>query len=132
MDCGVSQEPSKKALCSCLRLAKAVLVCTLVAAECGWGPWGGQVSKVDPSMPQDEAKALLIQKLETFVQEKIIFAGDVLVSIAATKVEDGDVILTYGFSTTVYGLILRAALKVRSPCLNVVLAAKGCWPCSGV
>lgn len=74
-----------------------------------------QVSKVDPSMPQDDAKAMLIQKLETFVQEKIVFAGDVLVSIAATKVEDGDVILTYGFSTTVYGLLLRAALKVRAP-----------------
>eukprot|EP00884_Botryococcus_braunii_P018878 jgi/Botrbrau1/5674/Bobra.0071s0015.2 len=67
-----------------------------------------QVSKVDPTMPQDEAKAMLVQKLDTFIQEKIIFARDVLVALAATKVEDGDTVLTYGFSTTVYGLLLRA------------------------
>lgn len=67
-----------------------------------------QVSKVDPTMPQDEAKAMLVQKLDTFIQEKIIFARDVLVALAATKVEDGDTVLTYGFSTTVYGLLLKA------------------------
>jgi translation initiation factor eIF-2B subunit delta len=69
---------------------------------------GMQVSKVDPGMPQDEAKALLVDKIDTFLQEKIMFADDVLVSHAATKVEDGDVILTYAFSEVVYELLLTA------------------------
>ena len=70
-----------------------------------------QVSKVDPTTPQEEAKKSLLAKLDTYVDEKIIFAGSMVVANAASKVEDGDVVLTYAHSSIVLQ-ILQAAREV--------------------
>ncbi|EIE24925.1 translation initiation factor [Coccomyxa subellipsoidea C-169] len=55
-----------------------------------------------------EAKAHLIEKLDTYVQEKIVFAGDMLASNAIAKIEDGDVILTYASSSIVFDILVKA------------------------
>jgi translation initiation factor 2B subunit (eIF-2B alpha/beta/delta family) len=41
-------------------------------------------------------------------QEKIAFAGDVLVRNAVVKVVDDDVVLTYAFSSIILNILLRA------------------------
>ena len=42
------------------------------------------------------------------IQEKIVFADDMLVKNAVAKIDDGDVILTYGYSSTVFAIFLQA------------------------
>ena len=48
------------------------------------------------------------------VQEKIIFADDMLVRNAVAKIDDGDIILTYGYSSIVFSIFVQAQ-KVYSP-----------------
>ncbi|CAK0784430.1 hypothetical protein CVIRNUC_007634 [Coccomyxa viridis] len=67
-----------------------------------------QVSKVDPGTPQEDAKQTLIEKIDTYIQEKIVFADDMLVKNAVAKIDDGDVILTYGYSSTVFAIFMQA------------------------
>ena len=81
-----------------------------------------QVSKVDPSTPEADAKQALVDKIKHFVDEKIVFANNLVVSNAVTKVEDGDVILTYAFSSVIFNIMLRAH-KVGCPPLITVLPA---------
>lgn len=42
------------------------------------------------------------------MQEKIVFADDMLVANAITKIEDGDVILTYASSSVVFDILVKA------------------------
>ncbi len=48
------------------------------------------------------------------VQEKIVFADDMLVRNAVAKIDDGDIILTYGYSSIVFSIFMQAQ-KVHSP-----------------
>lgn len=148
-----------------------------------------QVSKVDPSMPQEDAKAHLMSKIDTYIQvrlkaaahlpsvvyqsqmlpdllphhlqgykpaicgtimapcrrfgrgttktgscccfdslqhvfpltllcpaaqEKIVFADDMLVGNAVAKIDNGDVILTYAYSTVVFDILVKAHQVGRS------------------
>lgn len=47
------------------------------------------------------------------VQEKIVFADDMLVRNAVAKIDDGDIILTYGYSSIVFSIFMQAQ-KVHS------------------
>ena len=71
-----------------------------------------QVSHISASTPQDEAKLLLLDEIDTFIQEKITYADEQVARTAQTKVEAGDVILTFAFSSAVLNTLL-AAKKVR-------------------
>ena len=75
---------------------------------------------MDPGTPQEEAKKGLLAKLATYTEEKIVFAGNMVVANACEKITDGDVLLTYAHSAVVLAILL-AAKKVR-PGL-----AAGCW-----
>ena len=44
-----------------------------------------------------------------------MFADDMLVKNAVAKIDDGDVILTYGYSSTVFAIFMQAQ-RVRSLC----------------
>ena len=80
-----------------------------------------QVSKVDPSTPEPEAKRLILEKLKRFMEEKIVFANREVVANAATKVEDGDVILTYAYSSVIFNLLLhahRVGIQLDKPCIQ--------------
>lgn len=73
-----------------------------------------QVSKIDPAAHESDAKQELVDKINTYIQEKIVFADNVLVTNAVAKVYTDDVILTYGFSSVVFNVLLRAK-KVCTP-----------------
>ena len=66
---------------------------------------------MDPTTPQEEAKKALLAKLDTYVDEKILFAGSMVVANAASKIEDGDIVLTYAHSSVILR-ILQAAREV--------------------
>ena len=67
-----------------------------------------QISKIDPTVHESDAKEELVEKIDTYIQEKIVFADNVLVTNAVAKVYDQDVILTYAFSSVVFNVLLRA------------------------
>lgn len=77
-----------------------------------------QVSKIDPAAHESDAKHELVDKIDTYIQEKIVFADNVLVTNAVAKVYTDDVILTYGFSSVVFNVLLRAK-KVCKPCTRI-------------
>ena len=74
-----------------------------------------QISKIDPAAHESDAKEELVDKINTYIQEKIVFADSILVTNAVAKVYNDDVILTYGFSSVIFNILLRAS-KVSISC----------------
>ncbi|KAJ2435156.1 hypothetical protein GGF42_009101, partial [Coemansia sp. RSA 2424] len=54
------------------------------------------------------AKRRLVTMIGDYVKERITAAGDVIAELGAEKIQDGDVILTYGNSSTVQRLLIAA------------------------
>ncbi|KAI1100754.1 nagb/rpia/CoA transferase-like protein [Jackrogersella minutella] len=69
-----------------------------------------QVSKIDPDVPELEAKKQLCSSIDTFIQERISMADLVITERAAEKIRDGDVVLTFGWSTILERALLHAYL----------------------
>ncbi|XP_011648732.2 translation initiation factor eIF-2B subunit delta isoform X2 [Cucumis sativus] len=67
-----------------------------------------RIAKLPLNLPESEVKATLCSDINRFINEKIIIADEVIVRHAATKIRDGDVLLTYGSSSAVEMLILYA------------------------
>ncbi|KAI0381828.1 nagb/rpia/CoA transferase-like protein [Hypomontagnella monticulosa] len=67
-----------------------------------------QVSKIDPDVPEVDAKKQLCSGIDTFIQERISMADLVIVEKAADRIEEGDVVLTFGWSTLVERTLLHA------------------------
>ncbi|KAI0914212.1 hypothetical protein F4823DRAFT_394690 [Ustulina deusta] len=69
-----------------------------------------QVSKIDPDVPDFEAKKQLCASIDAFIQERINFADVVITQRAADSIQNDDVILVYGRNTLVERTLLHAHL----------------------
>ncbi|KAE9608395.1 hypothetical protein Lalb_Chr08g0235111 [Lupinus albus] len=67
-----------------------------------------RIAKLPLSLSESEAKAALCSDIDRFINQKIILADKVIVEHAATKIRDGDVLLTYGSSCVVEMILLYA------------------------
>ncbi|GAA5851310.1 hypothetical protein JCM3766R1_004155 [Sporobolomyces carnicolor] len=67
-----------------------------------------EISLVEMEMDLDEAKALLVDKIDSFIRDRILLAGRVIEQHAVEKIKDGDTILTYARSSVVEGILLEA------------------------
>ncbi|CAH2036200.1 unnamed protein product [Thlaspi arvense] len=67
-----------------------------------------QIRKLPVNLSESEAKASLCSEIGRFIDQKIILAGNVIVQHAVTKIRDGEVLLTYGFSCVVEMILLYA------------------------
>jgi len=67
-----------------------------------------RIAKLDLTLPETEAKANLVSEIDTFILEKIVFADKEIVKHAVTKIRDGDVVLTHGYSCVVEMILVRA------------------------
>ncbi|XP_004299243.1 PREDICTED: translation initiation factor eIF-2B subunit delta [Fragaria vesca subsp. vesca] len=67
-----------------------------------------RVAKLPLSLSESEAKSTLCSEIDRFLNDKIIVADKVIVRHAATKIRDGDVLLTYGSSCVVEMIFLYA------------------------
>ncbi|XP_022134966.1 translation initiation factor eIF-2B subunit delta-like isoform X2 [Momordica charantia] len=67
-----------------------------------------RIAKLPPNLLESEAKAALCLDISRFINEKIMLADEVIVRHAATKIRDGDVLLTYGSSCAVEMLLSYA------------------------
>ncbi|KAI4331522.1 hypothetical protein MLD38_029707 [Melastoma candidum] len=67
-----------------------------------------RIAKMQITLSESEAKASICSDIDRFISEKIILADQVIVKHAATKIRDGDVLLTYGTSCVVEMILLHA------------------------
>ncbi|KAJ4839517.1 hypothetical protein Tsubulata_047359 [Turnera subulata] len=67
-----------------------------------------RIAKLPVTVSEPEVKASLCSDIDRFIHEKIILADNVIVRHAATKIRDGDVLLTYGSSCVVEMILLYA------------------------
>ncbi|GAX82182.1 hypothetical protein CEUSTIGMA_g9610.t1 [Chlamydomonas eustigma] len=70
-----------------------------------------KLSKVDPSKPEVNAKADLIQDISDYINARIYIADSYIVAAAVNKVVDGDVILTFAYSHVVAAVLKEAAMR---------------------
>ncbi|KAJ2083442.1 hypothetical protein H4R24_000822 [Coemansia sp. RSA 988] len=59
-------------------------------------------------LKDDEAKSQLITKIDGYIKERITAAGDIIADAGAQKIQDGDVVLTFGASSAVRNLLITA------------------------
>ena len=67
-----------------------------------------QVSKIDIDMPVSDAKKLLCDAIDVFISERITLAGLIIVMEAAESIQDGDVVVTYGYHALVERCLSQA------------------------
>nr|BAK01674.1 predicted protein [Hordeum vulgare subsp. vulgare] len=67
-----------------------------------------EISVLPPDMSDAEAKASLVEFIDTYVQERIVLAQRAIAQHAAAKIKNGDVILAFGASSAVRGILLAA------------------------
>ncbi|KAL8770517.1 MAG: hypothetical protein Q9209_003773 [Squamulea sp. 1 TL-2023] len=66
------------------------------------------ISTIDPDTPEDQAKSRLCSAIDTFIRERITVAGQVISSSASSRIQDGDVILTFAKSSIVERTLAEA------------------------
>lgn len=66
------------------------------------------VTRLPSDISESEAKASISSDIDRFITEKIVLADKIIVGHAVAKIRDGDVLLTYGSSSVVEMILLRA------------------------
>ena len=66
------------------------------------------MSSIDAQVPESEAKVILLDDIDSFIQEKVTFADEQIARIAQSKVDSGDVVLTFAYSSAVLSTFLQA------------------------
>eukprot|EP00980_Cylindrotheca_fusiformis_P001257 scaffold332_cov117-Cylindrotheca_fusiformis.AAC.17 len=69
------------------------------------------VASLDRELPWEEARSILQDTIERYMQERIDFANHVITDHAMQKIANGDVILTFGNSHAVSVLLVTAKEK---------------------
>ena len=71
--------------------------------------------QVAPSEADESVRKHILKAMDNFVNEKFIFAEQMVVRHACDKIESGDVIVTYGHSKVVQDIFLHAKEVSRLP-----------------
>ncbi|KAK1384016.1 Translation initiation factor eIF-2B subunit delta [Heracleum sosnowskyi] len=66
------------------------------------------VTRLPSDISESEAKASISSDIDRFITEKIVLADKIIVGHAVAKIRGGDVLLTYGSSSVVEMILLRA------------------------
>lgn len=69
------------------------------------------IANIDPSVPEDVAKSEICAAIDMFVRERFIVADQVIADAVASRIKNGDVVLTYAKSAVVQSALLTAAKK---------------------
>ena len=67
------------------------------------------ISKIPPELSEAESKSILLSKLQSFLDEKMLYASESIARYVTTTINDSDVILTFGSSPLVRKILLQAA-----------------------
>ena len=72
-----------------------------------------EIGNIALETPEAEAKEMLIDKVDLYLKERILFADKGIADYGVTKICDGDVVLTYAKSSVVMTTLLEAHLKKK-------------------
>ena len=78
-----------------------------------------KISKIHPQTPVSEAKAYLLDEIDSYIRERITLAHQVIVAAAVERIADGDVVMTYATSYVIQQVLLTA--KQQGKDFSVVL-----------
>ncbi|KAG4300711.1 hypothetical protein PCK1_003140, partial [Pneumocystis canis] len=67
-----------------------------------------EISNSSIDLGEDEAKNLLIKRIDRFIRDKITVADQVIIAIGQDKIDNGDVILTYSRSSIIEKVLIEA------------------------
>jgi len=70
------------------------------------------VSKISPEISEAEAKEILLGKLQSFLEEKVLYAAENITRYVASAIREHDVILTFGSSPLIRKVLLSLS-KVK-------------------
>ncbi|GAQ79038.1 eukaryotic translation initiation factor eIF-2B delta subunit [Klebsormidium nitens] len=73
-----------------------------------------RILKLPGHFTEAEAKKSLIEDIDKFIQEKIVFADKVIVDHAVEKIREGDVVLTHGHSHVVEKILEAAHARGKN------------------
>ncbi|RMD39805.1 hypothetical protein DV735_g5328, partial [Chaetothyriales sp. CBS 134920] len=59
------------------------------------------ISTLDPDLAEGDAKKILCESIDAFIREKVVLADEVISKDAGSRIDDGDVVITYGKSSVV-------------------------------
>lgn len=76
------------------------------------------ISKISPEINESEAKVILMNKLQTFLEERVIFASESIAKYVSQSIRENDVILTFGSSPLIRKVLLSVA-KIK--CFRLVV-----------
>ncbi|CAN0555197.1 unnamed protein product, partial [Ectocarpus sp. 8 AP-2014] len=79
------------------------------------------IAKSPPSLPEEEAKASIVDKINEFINTRITLAANEIAKNAITKIRDGDVILTYGSRSSLVESVLVAAQQAKRGSFRVII-----------
>lgn len=72
-----------------------------------------EISVVDAALSEDEGKEYLLERIDHFIRDRIVYAARVIQTHAAHKIHDGDVVMTFAHSSIVEGTLLAARAQGR-------------------
>jgi translation initiation factor eIF-2B subunit delta len=67
------------------------------------------ISKVSPELSEFDAKQTLLSKMQTFLDEKMLYAADSITNCVSSTINEDDVILTFGSSPLLRRIFLKIA-----------------------
>ncbi|TKY86550.1 hypothetical protein EX895_004699 [Sporisorium graminicola] len=67
-----------------------------------------EISVVSADLTEDEAKEHLLERIDHFVRDRIVYASKIIRTQAGNKIKDGDVVMTFARSSVVEGTLLAA------------------------
>lgn len=71
------------------------------------------VSKVAPDLSEDQSKTFIVSKLQSFLDDKILFAGESISKTLVGSIHDDDVVMTFGSSPLIRRVLSSAAKSKR-------------------
>ena len=72
-----------------------------------------EISHIAPEFSEAEAKAYLTAKLQSFLEERIVYARESIVRYMASTIKDDDVVLTFGSSPLLRQVLVKVAATKR-------------------
>lgn len=83
-----------------------------------------EISVIDPSTPDKEAKQVLREKIAQFAREKIELADHLIIEAGSQHVEDGSTIVTYGSSKVLTDLLIYNAVELKKDFQVIVVDSR--------
>ncbi|QLQ78820.1 hypothetical protein HG537_0B01680 [Torulaspora globosa] len=83
-----------------------------------------EISLIDPSTPDKEAKKDLCEKIAQFAREKIELADQLIIGSASDHVENNSTIVTYGSSKVLTDLLLHNAVDLQKKFKVIVVDSR--------